>query len=212
VIYRDFAPFDSIIQTAGRCNRNNRPGLGEVYIVTLIDSTNKKKYYNYIYKPAAISLTYNLLKNLKTIRENELMTAIRLYYDKIKNISSSDISISIIEDIRDLNYAKVADNFNLIKNIPNVLVFVEKDETAGGILEHFKEILNIKDKWKRKDEFLKIKKSFYEYVLSVNLSKDKIDAIKDFEDIGNFKIITKVMLSTFYNNSTGFTYDYDNFI
>lgn len=45
-VYRDYAPFDSINQVAGRCNRNffNKKG-----IVTLVRLKNNKPYYQYIW-------------------------------------------------------------------------------------------------------------------------------------------------------------------
>lgn len=212
-VYRDFAPFDCIVQAAGRCNRNNRHNQqGEVLLTKLKDSKNGKLYCNYIYKPLALELTNNLLKEFSSVKESDLLTVMKSYYDKTSSLSSSDVSKDIIEDITNLKYTKVSSEFELIKNIPNVLVFVEKDETASNILDHFKRILKIDDRWERKDEFLKIKKSFYDYVLSVNLSKSNIDAIKDFEDIGNFKVITKMMINTFYDDIIGFNYDYNNFI
>ncbi|HEC25220.1 MAG TPA: CRISPR-associated helicase Cas3' [bacterium] len=214
VIYRDFAPFDSIVQTAGRCNRNNKlDKLGSIYLLKLIDSRNSRKYYNYIYKPVAISLTDDLLKNRKVIAENDLLKMIRSsYYNKINAISSSDESEKIISGIKKLNYTDISDEFNLIKNVPNILVFVEKDEKSSDILKKFKKILTLDDMVIKKNEFLNIKKDFYDYVLSVNINKNTIDNIKNFEDIGNFRVITKDMVRTFYNNDVGFTYEFDNFI
>ncbi len=213
IIYRDFAPFDSIVQTAGRCNRNGKLGkLGRVYITKLIDAKNNKKYCNYIYKPAAIGLTDNLLKEYAEIKEGDLLKIIKSYYDKINDISSSDESESIISGIRDLNYADISDKFNLIKNIPDVLVFVEKDETASCILEQLKNILKLDDKWERKDKFLGIKKDFYSYILSVKIGKKSIESINNFKDVSGIKVITREMIKTFYDNDIGFTYEFDNFI
>lgn len=213
VIYRDFAPFDSIVQTAGRCNRNSKlDRLGDVYLLKLIDSRNSKKYYNYIYKPVAISLTDDLLKKYTDIEENDLLRMIRSYYNKINYISSSDESEKIISGTKKLNYTDISNEFNLIENVPNILVFVEKDEKSSDILKKFNKILALDDMVKKKDEFLKIKKDFYDYVLSVNINQNTIDIIKNLTDAGNFKVVTKDMINTFYDNNIGFTYEFDNFI
>ena len=36
IVYRDFAPIDSIIQSAGRCNRNNKKKKGRVFLICLL--------------------------------------------------------------------------------------------------------------------------------------------------------------------------------
>ncbi len=195
------------------CNRNNKlDKLGKVFIVKLIDSKNNKKYCNYIYSPAALGLTDNLLKKYPKIEEEELLGVIKAYYAEIADISSNDRSESIISDIQNLNYADIADEFNLIENIPNTLVFVEKDKTASSILEQFKNILKIDDRWERKSEFLKIKKDFYSYVISVKIDKKNIEILNNLADFGSFKAATKDRIDTFYDNDIGLRYKFDNFI
>jgi CRISPR-associated endonuclease/helicase Cas3 len=53
-VYRDFGPFDSIIQVAGRCNRSGEYGElgGTMTLVKLIsDNDNGREFHSYIYKP-----------------------------------------------------------------------------------------------------------------------------------------------------------------
>jgi CRISPR-associated endonuclease/helicase Cas3 len=211
IVYRDFSPFDSIIQTAGRCNRNSSPILGEVFLFKLIDSKNQKKYCNYIYKPISLIPTNEIIQNLENVKESDLLNVIKLYYKSIKENASTDISQKLISDIKALNYSNIAENFLLIKNIPNILVFIEKDINASKVLSKFKEMLKL-DRWERKDEFLKIKKEFYDYIISVKLNPENINALKELEELGNLKIISNDMLSVYYNNDIGFTYNFDNFI
>lgn len=53
-VYRDFGPFDSIIQVAGRCNRSGEYGQlgGTMTLVRLInDDGQGREFHSYIYKP-----------------------------------------------------------------------------------------------------------------------------------------------------------------
>jgi len=54
MVYRDFAPMDSINQVAGRCNRNSaKADKGTVSIFILKD--DRKEFYKYIYDPFLMS-------------------------------------------------------------------------------------------------------------------------------------------------------------
>jgi CRISPR-associated endonuclease/helicase Cas3 len=213
IVFRDFAPFDSIIQTAGRCNRNGKDETGEVYLFTLIDERDSKKYCNYIYKPLSLKITDELLRETGNIKERDLLNVLKIYYIKTKKEKSNNISRKIISDIAELNYDSVNKEFELIEKAPNILVFVEKDDEASKILNQFKELLklNIIDII---NKFFKIKKSFYDYVLSVRINKKTAGLLGSIEEVGNFKLITKDMIKgdNFYNNDVGLNFEFENFI
>lgn len=64
-IYRDFAPFDSILQTCGRCNRHDEPGKkGEVTLIRLVepgDSPENDSFFsNFVYDSVLLSATDQL--------------------------------------------------------------------------------------------------------------------------------------------------------
>ena len=68
-------------------------------------------------------------------------------------------------------------------------MFFEINKRATELLQTFRDILNIKDRYNRKNEFLKIKSQFYEYILSVKFSETTKSYFTSFEDIGNIKIV-----------------------
>jgi CRISPR-associated endonuclease/helicase Cas3 len=76
IVYRDFAPLDSINQVAGRCNRHSaKDEKGIVSIFILKD--DRKEFYKYIYDPFLISKTFDILKPIKgPIKESEFWTLI----------------------------------------------------------------------------------------------------------------------------------------
>jgi CRISPR-associated endonuclease/helicase Cas3 len=51
-VFRDFGPLDSIIQVAGRCNRNGEYGLlGGFMTLIKLNDDNYRLYHAYVYKP-----------------------------------------------------------------------------------------------------------------------------------------------------------------
>ena len=115
--------------------------------------------------------------------------------------------------ITELEYEKIEKEFKLIKDegVSDILVFIEKDDKASDILDNFYKILDIEDKWEKKNRFLEIRKDFFSYTLSLRISKENAASITNFEEIGNFKIITRNMVETYYNEDIGYTNDFDNF-
>ncbi|RMG31571.1 MAG: CRISPR-associated helicase Cas3', partial [Methanobacteriota archaeon] len=66
-VYRDFAPIDSIVQVAGRCNRNYRYESGIIQILNLVNQKGRS-YASYIYDTVSLEATQELL----TAEMNEL--------------------------------------------------------------------------------------------------------------------------------------------
>lgn len=65
-VYRDFGPLDSIVQVAGRCNRNGEYGEsgGSMTLVRLIDENHhNREFHSYIYKPIIAQYVDQTMKN-----------------------------------------------------------------------------------------------------------------------------------------------------
>jgi CRISPR-associated endonuclease/helicase Cas3 len=73
VVYRDIAPLPSVIQTAGRCNRNGRIGMGVVKIFKLREEETQYKVYRaeYVYHPYDLKFSERVFSE-KTRTESEL--------------------------------------------------------------------------------------------------------------------------------------------
>ena len=179
VVFRDFAPLDSIIQVAGRCNRNKRleREKGEVHIINLVDENNKNKpFAEYIYDPVLLSTVDELLKNRENINDADFLGLINSYFEKTKD--NSDRDTKIMKAIYELYYYEKSDKigtnektpisaFKLIKEQPDADVFIELDNDAKRIWQEYKEIREEEDRFERRKGFLKIKKEFYDYVVSI---------------------------------------------
>ena len=70
-VIRDFAPFDSLIQIAGRCNRNGR--ISRPATVEVVDLSNEqgKRYSDMVYDDVHLQVTRQLIEHIEEIEEKK---------------------------------------------------------------------------------------------------------------------------------------------
>ncbi|MEM0367811.1 MAG: CRISPR-associated helicase Cas3', partial [Candidatus Nitrosocaldus sp.] len=148
VVIRDIGPFDSIIQAAGRCNRNWNRDEGNVHIVKLKSISNDKRLDSEdIYGSLTIDITEEILGNRETFRESDIFDMINMYYKSVsskRNVMNNEKSKKFIDAIRKLDFCNISD-FQVIKDRPTIPIFVEIDENAARILNDFRNVLSVKD-------------------------------------------------------------------
>lgn len=170
IIYRDLAPLDSLVQTAGRCNRSGNKEKGVVNVISL-KNENGKSYSSFIYDSLLLNKTKEVLTSLNQISEKEFnLAAAKNYFKLIYNSGTQeDYLIKIIKNLR---FPEIPSNFKLIEeDIQKVDVFVVINSEAKLLFEKYNDIINNYKGFNRKNEFLKIKNKFYKYVISVDKTK-----------------------------------------
>lgn len=204
VVFRDIGPLDSIIQVAGRCNRNYRSDcLGEVYVLNLVDN-----YVESVYGKVHPSITSKLLHG--KVEEKDFYDLIDKYFHEVEIRTDKDVSKKILKAIHSLNFyhSQLSDNiskFQLIKEKGQFYdVFIEIDEHCMELRERFiNEVLKEKDFRKRKIAYLQLKKEFYKFLISVRENRlDKNFPIR-YEDYNLF-FVSHNQLKDFYDLETGY--------
>jgi len=201
IVYRDFAPMDSINQVAGRCNRSSaKADKGSVSIFILRD--DRKEFYKYIYDPFLMSKTLDILKPIKgSIRESAILELNNKYFKAVKRGMGDEKSKENLGCLSQLAFQDLSKKFKLIEeDYPKINVFVELDNNASEIWAKYQDLRMEKDIKDRIRKKLAIRKEFSEYVISAP-EKYAHDLIVEGSDIG---YISNDELPNYYDLETGF--------
>ena len=203
IVYRDFATIDSINQVAGRCNRNSSKSYrGQVNIVVLKDE--RKEFHRYIYSSFLIDKTKEVIKESPSeIYEKDLLLLNNNYFRKVKDTSSEDESKELLSYINELKFNTLTSDFRLIDDkagYEKIDVFVELDDEAVEIWKEYILIKSLKNPLERKERYLRIRKKFNEYIISV---PKKDFSCEEPEDL-NIGYIPFEQIEHYYDPETGF--------
>ena len=86
-VVRDFGPLDSVIQVAGRCNRNGKPGRGTVEVVELFDDespTGTKSFASMVYDKVLLGATAEAFGQREGIDEEDIYDLTAAYFADLK--------------------------------------------------------------------------------------------------------------------------------
>ncbi len=145
-VIRDFGPLDSLIQIAGRCNRNaNRPR-GIVEVVSLLDDITHREFAGMVYSDKLLlQATSEVLRGLETIDEEHVYPLTVRYFDVLrreKNLGTEVVESWInwkeIESVRDLFRGKQSPQvtFVVVDQAPDL---VQRLEAAKTITDHWEQ-------------------------------------------------------------------------
>ena len=122
-VCRELAPLESIIQSAGRCNREGKNANGDVYLFSLTESGQPSKEYR-----AWLEFANLLYKgNEEKLYAHDFYS----YYYRllVKNYAETD-KLNITEDRKKLLYQTVADKYKIINsNTQSIFVYNYNSES-----------------------------------------------------------------------------------
>ncbi len=145
-VIRDFAPFDSIVQIAGRCNRKGK--ILHSAILEIVDLVNKKgsRYSEMIYDDVHLQITHQLIEK-STIEEKDILPIATQYFKFLS--SRKDTGLKHLErfarwqediSVRELLRGKEREKYTFL--------VIEKDPLLKDEMANANEV---EDRWKRRE-------------------------------------------------------------
>lgn len=161
IVYRDFSPLDSINQSAGRCNRNNKKSKGKVKLFNLGRAIN-------VYSDELLLTTWNLLNEYPDIiPENQIYELNKRYFEEMKIIiqDNNDVSLNILKYMNQLQFSKLEEDFKVIEEkFDKYNVFIPVNDKATEVWHKYCEAIETEDVFERKRKIKKIKPDVLQYV------------------------------------------------
>ena len=173
--FRDLAPLDSVVQTAGRVNRHflRKESVEPLYVVALKADNAKRLFGEYVYENEYLEFTKSLLNEPKEEAIFEELT--QAYFEKVQKYNQL-IAQSNEELIDKLNFQTLSDEFQIIeKNEYTVPVFLEINEKAKRCYHEYKkdkeqlqEIEDYEERYNFSKEIAYKKRKLYDFIVNVN--------------------------------------------
>ncbi len=211
VVIRDIGPLDSIIQCAGRCNRNSLKENGKVYVYSLVPNESSDElnygYGRYIYGLTTLQETKKILQKSEKYSEKDYFCLISEYFKSIQENLSKKRSENLIKSIKTLNFSEdksenitPISDFSIIENKPNFVdVFVMCDDISEEGFKRFCDIIKLKDYYEKREKYLEIKPIISNYTISVPMEYHST-----FVEQFGLYIIPREIVNDYYDYETGF--------
>jgi len=168
IVVRDFAPLDSIFQTCGRCNRENRNGVKGKVILFSIKDSNGWTPAN-IYSSFLMQKTKKVLEGKINISESQFFQLANDYFNEVQAGGSQTLSDDLLEKIAKLKYC---DNnqrieIKLIEDDYSSSVYIEYNEEAAQIWERYQQTLTMENGFEKSTALQQIRRKLAEYMINV---------------------------------------------
>lgn len=214
-IFRDIAPFPSIIQTAGRCNRNKEIDIGRALICCLKNNKGKP-YFEYVYKDLMDFTQKDVLSKLNgKINENQLLKYQSIFFNRVKTNLKLGLfpnsEYTLPECVKELMFEEIS-KFKLIEDeFDTVSIFIIQNDNDYEDWMEFKrleqELKNQPFDYNNKTKIKEFRRFLSDRVL--NFSRYHIEHNFNLQNIlSNNTVLGLSCLDLIHESYVGINYDY----
>ena len=185
IVYRDLCPLPSLIQSAGRCNRNKKHSFGQVFFFHFLDS-NGKSSAEKVYRGDAKRFLYFCKQHiLDGIEEKELFKIQAQFFQEIaRDLSIGEYEmykerINLIECVNNAEFETIG-KFKLISDREfgfEYQYYIPESETDVN----YEEAVKVMFKMVKSEEFSESKKWKIELNQRLKKLADRVITIRTFE-------------------------------
>jgi CRISPR-associated endonuclease/helicase Cas3 len=217
VIYRDLGPIDSIIQAAGRCNRNGKlqkktGELGQVFITPI--QRRGRLESQLVYGALHTTIAKDVLPKT-AVSEHQFFDIIDSYFMNVQDKKNFGASAGIVaamqqlkfdshDNTRNKNNPEYVSEFCLIEDSHQAVdVFVAVDDEAVEVWERYiEQVVKERDYEVRFENYLRMKKQVRQYVISAPIKLVK-NLDRDLYDRTRMIYLSNDILDQYYNSEYG---------
>ena len=205
LVIRDFAPIDSLVQVAGRCNRHALRSTERVEIVCLID-VRERPYCQFIYDKILLQETRMVLekylseRKVGTIPESDVFGLTKDFYSRVR--SKKDIGQNLTKAFAE--WTEMPDIHQLLRGkdgIQQSFVVIEQDPELPNELAR---IAALDDRWVRRRELRSVSGRLAAISVSIFVRGDfGPERFANLDATGNFWLLKP----GFYDSQRGIDLD-----
>lgn len=199
-VFREIGPMDSIIQVAGRCNREGTRDKGVVLIRSIKGSPVSK-----VYGAIHLSVTRKLLKDSNSIDESLFLELVNRYFIEAIERKADTKSRDLIQSYGMMKFDQLV-NFQMIEDLPKILIFIPKNEDDENWFKNsfVKEVLEEPNPRKRREAWMKYRMRFRDRVVEIlkeRAVKNLPPLVSEYTDL---RWVPIGQLDRFYDPEYGF--------
>ncbi len=151
LVIRDFAPLDSLIQIAGRCNREGKKKRCSVEIVDLVDEEGNR-YSEMIYDCIHLQVTRELLEDVLEVPEEKVLKLSYQYFQKL--FGKKDTGYQHLKRFaRWQDDESVQELLRGKKKIQYTFLVIQQDPSLKEAMANAN---RVKDRWERREAWRKM--------------------------------------------------------